>query len=38
MVGCQVPVRMLRNPFFDKVRELQEKGAGKDELAALLGR
>ncbi len=32
------PVRLLKNPFFEKVNELEKKGAGTEELSALLGR
>lgn len=32
------PVRLLKNPFFEKVNELEKKGASAEELAALLGR
>ena len=33
-----VPVRLLKNPFYAKVRELEARGASRDELIALLGR
>jgi len=33
-----VPVRLLKNPFYEKVRELEARGASRDELIALLGR
>jgi enoyl-[acyl-carrier protein] reductase II len=33
-----VPVRLLRNPFYEKVREAEESGAEREELAELLGR
>ena len=33
-----VPVRLLRNPFYERVREAEEKGAALEELSALLGR
>lgn len=33
-----VPVRLLRNAFFEQVNALEQKGAGKEELSALLGR
>jgi enoyl-[acyl-carrier protein] reductase II len=33
-----VPVRLLRNPFFEKVRQAELSGASKEELAALLGK
>lgn len=32
-----VPVRLLKNEFYQSVAEAQERGAGKAELAALLG-
>ena len=32
------PVRLIRNKFYDKVREAEEKGASVDELKELLGR
>jgi enoyl-[acyl-carrier protein] reductase II len=33
-----IPVRMLKNAFYEQVRELEEKGASREELAELLGR
>ena len=33
-----VPVRLLKNKFYNQVRELEMRGASKDELIALLGR
>jgi enoyl-[acyl-carrier protein] reductase II len=33
-----VPVRLLKNPFYEQVRELEARGASRDELMALLGR
>ena len=33
-----VPVRLLRNAFFEQVNALEQEGAGKEELLALLGR
>ncbi|MFT3701518.1 MAG: nitronate monooxygenase [Agriterribacter sp.] len=33
-----VPVRLIRNPFFNKVKEAETRGADIDELKALLGR
>jgi len=33
-----VPVRLLRNPFFEKVRELEARGATAEELKELLGK
>jgi enoyl-[acyl-carrier protein] reductase II len=32
------PVRLLRNPFYHKVNEAELRGAGKEELATLLGK
>jgi enoyl-[acyl-carrier protein] reductase II len=32
------PVRLLKNSFFEKVNELEKKGASSEELSALLGR
>ncbi|MBC7695527.1 MAG: DUF561 domain-containing protein [Burkholderiales bacterium] len=32
------PVRLLKNPFYQKVSELEKKGATKEELAELLGK
>lgn len=32
------PVRLVRNEFYNRVEELQSRGASKDELTALLGR
>jgi enoyl-[acyl-carrier protein] reductase II len=32
-----LPVRMLKNAFYEQVRELEDKGAGREELAELLG-
>ena len=32
------PVRLIRNNFYDQVREAEEKGAGVEELKILLGR
>lgn len=32
------PVRLIKNEFYDKVQELKQNGAGKDELRALLGK
>lgn len=32
------PVRLLRNAFYQRVKEAEERGAGKEELAAILGR
>ncbi len=32
-----VPVRLLRNAFRDRVEELEARGAGREELAVLLG-
>jgi len=33
-----IPVRMIKNAFYEQVRELEEKGASREELAELLGR
>ncbi|MBN1341020.1 MAG: nitronate monooxygenase [Bacteroidales bacterium] len=33
-----VPVRLLKNAFYDKVKEAEENGAGHEELKAILGR
>jgi len=33
-----VPVRLIKNEFYKKVKELEDKGASKEELAELLGR
>lgn len=33
-----VPVRLLKNKFYEQVRELEARGATKEELIALLGR
>jgi enoyl-[acyl-carrier protein] reductase II len=33
-----VPVRLLKNGFFEKAQTLEDLGAGKEELAQLLGR
>lgn len=33
-----IPVRLLKNPFYEEVRQLEEKGASREELAALLGK
>lgn len=33
-----VPVRLLKNPFYDKVQELEAAGASAGELAKLLGK
>lgn len=33
-----IPVRLLKNHFFSKVVELEQRGASKEELAELLGR
>lgn len=32
------PVRLLKNPFFEKVHELEKSGASAEELSTLLGR
>ena len=33
-----IPVRLLRNPFFQQVSESENKGAGVEELQHLLGK
>lgn len=33
-----VPVRVIRNAFYEKIREAEERGAGPDELKDILGR
>jgi enoyl-[acyl-carrier protein] reductase II len=33
-----IPVRMIKNAFYEQVRELEEKGASREDLAELLGR
>lgn len=33
-----VPVRLLRNPFFEKIHAAEKKGASKEELAGMLGK
>jgi enoyl-[acyl-carrier protein] reductase II len=33
-----VPVRLLKNRFFEQVQEAEMRGAGPEELAAILGR
>jgi len=33
-----VPVRLIRNKFWQQVKDLESKGASREELAALLGR
>jgi enoyl-[acyl-carrier protein] reductase II len=33
-----IPVRMLKNAFYEQVNELEDKGATREELAELLGR
>lgn len=38
MMKKLVPVRLLKNAFYDQVFELEQRGADKSELAALLGR
>ncbi len=36
MMKKHVPVRLLRNPFFDEVKKLEEQAAGVEELIKLL--
>jgi enoyl-[acyl-carrier protein] reductase II len=33
-----IPVRLMKNDFYRRVKELEEQGAGREELAGLLGR
>ena len=33
-----VPVRLLRNKFFDELRKMEERGASREELIAFLGK
>lgn len=33
-----VPVRLIKNSFFDKIRAAEKRGASEDELKAILGR
>ncbi len=33
-----IPVRLLKNKFYEDVRRLEDQGAGKEELEALLGK
>ena len=33
-----VPVRLMKNKFYEQVRELESRGASKEEILALLGR
>lgn len=33
-----VPVRLLKNPFYDEIAAAEARGASKDELAAILGK
>jgi enoyl-[acyl-carrier protein] reductase II len=37
MMRKHVPVRMMRNPFFEEVAALEDRGASAEELRALLG-
>ncbi len=37
MMKKYVPVRLLKNQFFDEVKKLEDQGASKEELVALLG-
>ena len=32
------PTRLARNPFFEQIAEAENRGAGREELAALLGK
>ena len=38
MMKKATPVRLYKNKFFEEIRELEEKGASKDELNAHLGK
>lgn len=38
MMKQLVPVRLLKNPFYEQVKEAELRGAGKEELKELLGR
>ncbi len=38
MMRKVVPVRLVKNPFFEEVKKLEEKNATKEELENLLGR
>jgi len=38
MLKKLAPVRLIRNDFMQKIREAEESGAGKEELAAILGK
>ncbi len=33
-----IPVRLIRNEFFQRVKELEDRGASREELMKLLGR
>ena len=33
-----IPVRLLKNSFYEKVKEMESRGASKEELVALLGK
>jgi enoyl-[acyl-carrier protein] reductase II len=33
-----IPVRLIKNAFYERVKELENKGASREELAELLGR
>ena len=37
VLKAQVPVRLLRNAFRDRITQMEARGAGRDELAAELG-
>ena len=32
------PTRLARNPFFEQIAEAENRGAGREELSALLGK
>lgn len=38
MMKKTVPVRLLKNPFFDRIRDAEARGAGADELKEILGK
>lgn len=38
MMKQVVPVRLLKNPFYEQIKEAEQRGATKEELITLLGR
>lgn len=38
MMKNLVPVRLLKNPFYEQIRLLEERCAGRNELAQVLGK